>query len=216
MVSAIVQIDIDGNLRPSGTGYDVGVYEQPGCIQDLSITMNYSSGMPVETAANTITATNTISGTAAVTYIAGNSISLLPGFEVQTVGGATFHAFIQSCVPANFQTPVQSIGRQLMQTNKDVSINTSLTEEAIQLKIQPNLVNNHAQLQFYLPSSNPITLTLFDLHGRLVKVLCNGVFLKGWHQLDFQKGPLSSGIYYVTLQNKSDLQSQKIYILNAQ
>ena len=108
LVNAIVGIDVEGNVRPSGTAYDIGAYELEGCLQNLTIATDYTTGAIIKSAANMITATNTISGNANVSYTAGTSISLMPGFEVITTNGGSFHGLIQDCDVAASQSPIKA------------------------------------------------------------------------------------------------------------
>lgn len=88
------------------------------CTTDIIITTGITSGDRDYRASNTITTDNNavvIGGSANVSYIAGTSITLEPGFEVQY--GAEFLATIQSCIPSPFT----------MRINVTNALNTSVT-----------------------------------------------------------------------------------------
>jgi hypothetical protein len=61
----------------------------------LTAADNYTNTNVTLKAANSISATNAISGTSKVNYQAANSVELLPGFSVGT--GSVFVAKIQGC-----------------------------------------------------------------------------------------------------------------------
>jgi len=72
-----------GNARPQGAGIDMGAYEGNGLVSPptLDITANISTGTSTFTA-GIITANNQVSN-ANVTYTAGQSVTLLPGFKAE-------------------------------------------------------------------------------------------------------------------------------------
>ncbi len=91
--------DLDGAVRPYAVGLaivDMGAYESQSAggsgPAELTVTEPITSGTVLKTAGK-ITATNQISG-ATVTYQAGQSVTLLPGF---TATGSTFQAVIGNC-----------------------------------------------------------------------------------------------------------------------
>lgn len=207
LVSNLVKIDIERNLRSIGMGYDIGAYEQQDCPQDLNLVMNLANGTMVKTAATSITANNTISGTANLTYAAGNSILLSSGFTVNTTNGAQFHAFIQGCTPNSLQpTPPSTFQQQL-------TVHQPPNVEQLQFQVQPNPVQQTAQIKFYLPTEQLGQLILFDANGRLIKVLQNGVLPSGWHQIDWNRAELSNGVYHLLLQGEKERKSQKIHVI---
>lgn len=63
--------------------------------KNLNLSTNITSGITQEQASQTIVATNLVVPPANVTYKAGKSIELLPGFEAKN--GAVFKAFIGGC-----------------------------------------------------------------------------------------------------------------------
>lgn len=65
------------------------------CVSTMSLTDNYTNTNATLKAANSINATNIISGASKVNYQAANSVELLPGFSVGV--GNVFSAKIQGC-----------------------------------------------------------------------------------------------------------------------
>jgi len=55
-------------------------------------------------------------------------------------------------------------------------------------------------IRFSLPHADNVNLTVFDLNGRLIKVLVNGSKDAGTHIVTFDAGSLGSGVYYYKLQ----------------
>lgn len=82
----------------------------------------------------------------------------------------------------------------------------------------PNPFNPSTSIRFELPSSSKITLTVFDLNGRMVKSLYEGEHESGDHSMlwagDDQQGVLvAAGIYVCRLETKDYSQSMKMVFL---
>jgi hypothetical protein len=63
----------------------------------------------------------------------------------------------------------------------------------------PNPFNSSTTIRFSLPSSEPVTLTVYDLLGREVRRLLVGVPLSGEHTVRFDGMGLASGAYIYRL-----------------
>jgi len=79
----------------------------------------------------------------------------------------------------------------------------------------PNPVQGIADIQFYMPQSNNIRLTLVNLAGQEVAVLFDGFKHEGNHNitLNSQTMNLVSGTYYVTLQSNDVRLSNRLVVL---
>ena len=51
-----------------------------------------------------------------------------------------------------------------------------------------------------MPASAAVRLTVYDVLGRPVRVLADGVRSSGWHEVVFEAGGLSSGLYVYRLE----------------
>jgi hypothetical protein len=65
----------------------------------------------------------------------------------------------------------------------------------------PNPFNPSTTLSYVLPEVGWTRLTVYDVLGREVAVLVNGVQQAGVHQVIFDASPLPSGVYYHRLQH---------------
>ena len=63
----------------------------------------------------------------------------------------------------------------------------------------PNPFRNESVIKFTLPQRAKVNLSLFDMNGRLVRVLLNESKESGTHAFTFHSGSLTSGLYYYTL-----------------
>jgi endoglucanase len=64
----------------------------------------------------------------------------------------------------------------------------------------PNPFNSWTRINYYLPRTEFVNLTVYDSSGKEVKVLINEQKSSGQHSISFESGSLSSGIYVVKLQ----------------
>jgi len=63
----------------------------------------------------------------------------------------------------------------------------------------PNPFRNETVIKFTLPQRAKVNLSLFDMNGRLVRVLLNESKESGTHAITFHPGTLPGGLYYYTL-----------------
>ncbi|MEO8513304.1 MAG: T9SS type A sorting domain-containing protein [Ignavibacteria bacterium] len=63
----------------------------------------------------------------------------------------------------------------------------------------PNPFNPNTKINFSIPKGDYVSLRIYDMLGREVKVLVNGSLSAGEYQADFDAKGLSSGMYYYSL-----------------
>jgi len=90
---------------------------------------------------------------------------------------------------------------------------------AVLLPIQPNPFNPQTTVLFDLPRTMVVELAVYDLTGRLVRVLAAdevysaGSHSVGWRGLDTQGRAMPSGTYLVRLQSEDGVQSRKVSLI---
>jgi len=77
----------------------------------------------------------------------------------------------------------------------------------------PNPFNSRASLDFVIPRAGEVRLTVFDLQGREVSRLVDGVYQPGRYQAAFDGAQLPSGIYLARLQAAGLTQARKLTLL---
>jgi hypothetical protein len=82
----------------------------------------------------------------------------------------------------------------------------------------PNPFNAETRLSFALPVGSTVTLSIYDMLGRQVKILANGFYQAGVHQLTWDGRSdsgerLSSGVYFYTIKSDSLNDSKKMLML---
>jgi hypothetical protein len=65
----------------------------------------------------------------------------------------------------------------------------------------PDPFSDVTQCSFYLPVAAPVSITLFDIRGRLVRELAQGHYSSGTHQFVISGNGLPAGLYSCVLQS---------------
>jgi hypothetical protein len=77
----------------------------------------------------------------------------------------------------------------------------------------PNPFNTSTQVAFDLPMAGPVTLKVFDLLGREVAKLVDGLNAPGYHSILFDGSNLPSGIYLYRIETGSVHEAKKMVLL---
>ncbi len=100
------------------------------------------------------------------------------------------------------------------------SIVTSIQQREDYLPLQfhleqnfPNPFNPVTQIRFSIPEENDVTLTIYDILGRMVSVLINDVLQPGEYTVSFEAGKLPSGVYIYRLQSGLQVSQKRMILL---
>jgi len=77
----------------------------------------------------------------------------------------------------------------------------------------PNPFNPNTRIAFEVPDQSNITLSVFDISGRLVSTVASGVFAAGTHEVNFDATALPSGVYFARLLGAQQPQMIKMVLL---
>lgn len=77
----------------------------------------------------------------------------------------------------------------------------------------PNPFNSETIINFSLPFNSYVTLEIYDITGRKIDVLANGIFAMGSYNLAFNAAKLSSGIYFYRLKHNAGFITKKLLLL---
>ncbi|MBU0691134.1 T9SS type A sorting domain-containing protein [bacterium] len=83
----------------------------------------------------------------------------------------------------------------------------------ISLQVFPNPFNAQTAVQFDLPMSSPVKLTVHDLLGRLSTTLLDGSMPSGNHRILFDADNLSSGSYWIHLATPDHTATQQLLLI---
>ena len=82
-----------------------------------------------------------------------------------------------------------------------------------ELTIRPNPFNPSASISFYLPQKSAVSLALYNLQGKVVKELLNGMTSEGRHTVQVEAGSLASGIYICEFRTGATAKRLKLVLM---
>jgi hypothetical protein len=85
--------------------------------------------------------------------------------------------------------------------------------EGMELSIQPAIIHSNTQIQYSITEKQTIRLRLYDIVGRKIETIAQGVFEPGVYTVNYDFSKFSSGIYFLILEGEKGAQTQKILIL---
>jgi hypothetical protein len=88
-------------------------------------------------------------------------------------------------------------------TNTGIEEQQTLEIKQLSLKISPNLFKSQSSITLSLPEQQKVSLKLYNITGKLIKVLCDGKKEQGIYKISLNSKDLSSGVYFLTLQTSS-------------
>jgi len=162
-------------------------------------------------AVNTITSAGSVAPNTAVTFKAGTSITLQPGFHAEQ--GSEFFAIIESCTsPADNTLNKEAIqmtsSRQLPQT-KEITLST-----IPKLTIAPNPFSEQAMIELELSEATQLDLFVRDINGRIVAQLAQQAFFaKGKHTILYSPREKLAGTYFLLLQWENRIISKRMILV---
>jgi hypothetical protein len=77
----------------------------------------------------------------------------------------------------------------------------------------PNPFNSETRIEFSVPKQGYVSLKVYDILGKLVKILMDNEIEAGWHQVFFKAENLSGGVYFYTLQINGTQETKKMIFL---
>ncbi len=85
--------------------------------------------------------------------------------------------------------------------------------ERSKLTIMPNIVRGNARIQFTIFEKQSISLKLYDLTGREVMVISDGIVDAGVHSYNLNVSNLISGIYFLILKGEKEAEIRKLLVI---
>lgn len=140
----------------------------------------------------------------------GNSVQLLPGFHAQA--GSDFIAKVEYCKdPLTGQPNLLPVADPTKQSLV-LPVPTNILGAAA-LSVQPTITNQHAFIRIDLPIQQAVTLSLHNQHGQKVATFLEQDWQeKGVHAFELNAQALPSGIYFLRLQGKATLLTEKVVV----
>jgi len=105
-------------------------------------------------------------------------------------------------------------GKILKTTNGGVTVEPPIIPYRFFLyQNYPNPFNPETSIKYELPETGYTTLKLYDINGREIKNIVNGISTRGIHEVESSLADLASGIYFVQLKQGPYIMSIKIALV---
>jgi hypothetical protein len=117
-----------------------------------------------------------------------------------------------------FTSPARSVQMIMIEGgNNYVSVNGDLNSEMIQsynlYQNYPNPFNPSTLISYQLPASAFVTLKVFDILGREIKIIVNEYQYAGKHSMEFNASDLPSGVYFYRIDAGKYHSTKKLLLL---
>jgi hypothetical protein len=210
---------INGNTV---TGIDIYVHEIPGWLRGYAgITGQITvSGGPVSAAAGTIIYATTGS------TVAGYGIADATGrYDLFGVAPGTYTVYadlpgteslVSKSATVSYSgtgAPVGAVVDLSLSVVTDVEVSADRPVEFTLAQNYPNPFNPSTILSYQLPTAGHVDLRVYDVLGREVAVLVNGVQTAGTHSVTFNASSLATGVYMYRLTSGSMTDVKKMLLM---
>jgi photosystem II stability/assembly factor-like uncharacterized protein len=81
------------------------------------------------------------------------------------------------------------------------------------LKLYPNPSSNSTTISFTITQSQKVSISIFDMNGRLVKIVASAEMQEGAHQLTWNASGLDNGIYYLKFNAGHYEETKKLVVI---
>ncbi|MBN1559148.1 T9SS type A sorting domain-containing protein [candidate division KSB1 bacterium] len=95
------------------------------------------------------------------------------------------------------------------QVAEEIAIPTELTL----CPAYPNPFNAQTIIKLALPTLQQVKIAIYDIRGRMVTTLHDGILDAGWHQFTFAAANLASGTFFIRMHAGDTVQMQKCILL---
>ncbi len=180
------------------------------CVNDLSLPGDISTHL--YEAFNSITSNGVIQAGQSVTYDAGGFICLNPGFIADSGNGSDFLAHIDGCNGARIAS--SGLAKESVMNHGKYSSTANFSSQfSTSIQNIPNPFSNHTTFDIHLTDATKVNLEIYDVTGKLVRVLLDGQTLEGGqHKINFDANQLSSGIYLYRLATEQENITKKMVL----
>jgi len=85
--------------------------------------------------------------------------------------------------------------------------------KGLNLNVQPSIINTNAQIYCNISYNQTIRLSLYDIVGRKIETIAQGVFEPGVYTFNHDFSHLSSGIYFLILEGEKETKTEKVLMV---
>lgn len=131
--------------------------------------------------------------------------------------GGCIKDFVPASNPGGFTMPYECAapGNCVCNTNKPkgTSSDNEIPKQYFLHQNYPNPFNPVTNIKFDLPYDSYVTLTIYDISGKEVVTLIDGIYTAGIHNIDFDGSNLSSGVYVYKIETADYTSIRKMILV---
>ena len=94
---------------------------------------------------------------------------------------------------------------------KGLSI-SEINDLVSEAKIFPNPMNANGVISFHLPTTSELTITMFDVTGKVISTIADGLFEAGKNNVAINTATLENGMYLVAISNGYSTQTVRFAV----
>lgn len=195
----------------TATGIFTLIADLPGSLGFLEIVNDviYSTGFDVHKIFRTTLSgdTMTVAGTGAAGQINGPALSSTfnrPNGIVKSITGDTLYISDYNTRSLRVLTGV-TLG--IINVNSIEPENFSLSQN------YPNPFNPVTNIEFDVPKSSYVKLTVYDVQGKLIETIVNSELSAGTYKADWNASNFSSGVYFYKFESDGFIQTNRMILV---
>jgi hypothetical protein len=204
-LSGLIHVDANSTLYDTlyNSSNFTGVINNSNTAKLVSLVMDASSTWTLTKDSHLTIIINSagISGTT-VTNITGNGHNVY--YNSSNSANSYLNAGTYSLVGGGYLLP---------EGTTDVEDETSIPTDWGLSQNYPNPFNPSTTINYQIPSSGQVTLQVFDVLGREIETLVNGVKQAGSYSVTFNAQNLPSGVYVYRIRGNNFVQSKKMLLI---
>jgi len=177
------------------------------CEEDLVINDNPISSQMYQVQ-NTITSAGVVAAGSEVVFNAGEEVLLLPNF----LASNNFHAFIEGCSPMFRDPNDHTTEYRNIQSETEIARDLTMVQET-SIRNFPNPFSTSTLFELQLKETTTVRLEVFDLSGRLVKILLDNQLMdSGIHNIELTAKQMLPGVYIYKFSTEYETKTDKIIL----
>jgi hypothetical protein len=114
--------------------------------------------------------------------------------------------------PYDPDSTITDMGRYYFDQTGIKEIDTPVSNDYCYLSCSPNPCKSFANIQFELPRASAVNLSVYDITGRLIVQLIDGLYGAGIHVATLDASGFGSGVYFYRLEANEFAATEKVII----
>ena len=112
-----------------------------------------------------------------------------------------------------FSTSSNFTIEEIIVANKESYIPVDMPSEFMVSDAYPNPFNPSTSISIYIPSSDFVNLSAYNVMGQKVATLYNGSMAAGSHTITWNASNMTSGMYFIRTESKSEVSIQRVSLV---